>query len=75
MTIEDRMNIQKSKESKYKATTGNIETELDTYILARVNNRRLILKEAAYEDMVTAASKDIAAAAADELANITKKYK
>lgn len=75
MTIEDRMNIQKGKESKYKATTGNIETALDGYILARVKNRRLILKEAAYEEMVTAASKDIAAAAADELANITKKYK
>ena len=75
MTIADRINIQKGKEGKYKATTGNIETALDGYILARVKNRRLILKEAAYEEMVTAASKDIAAAAADELSNITKKYK
>ena len=75
MTIEDRMNIQKDKENKYKATTGNIETALDGYILARVKNRRLILKEAAYEEMVTAAGKDIAAAAADELSNITKRYK
>lgn len=62
--------IQEDKRFSYKTYTA--ESPLDSLILARKKNRKLLFDEAEYNRFVDKAGKDIAAAADRELLKIFK---
>lgn len=76
MNIAARYNLQKgvAENRRTAATTYNIENELDAYILAKINNNKLILDAAKYETIINAARKELAATAAKEIQNILNRY-
>ena len=77
MTIAARYNLQKDipEDRRYEHTTYTPESEIDRYILARVDNRRMILDIKNYDDYVRSAGNDIAEAAGKEINKLLDEIK
>ena len=78
MTDAARWNLQHGvEENPAREWTNyhNNNSALDNYILARVQQRRLIIDEANYNNVIDAAGKDIAAAAHKELDKLLKNFR
>ena len=69
MTLAARYNLQRGvPENKgFEHTTYTPESEIDRYILAKVDSRRMILDINNYDDYVRSAGEDIAEAAEKEI--------
>lgn len=77
MTDAARWNLQHGvpENRNFEHTTYTAESALDNYVLARVKANRLILDKKNYDEMVSAAGKDIAKVAEKEIDNLLKNFK
>ena len=67
--------LKRVENRNFEHTTYTAESALDNYVLARVKANRLILDKKNYDEMVSAAGKDIAKVAEKEIDNLLKNFK
>lgn len=72
-----RYNLQKGikEDKRYKHTSYNKENAVDAFILARMENKKLLLDNNITNDFIDEAGEEIAAAAYNELEKLFKNLK